>query len=599
MSARRSWWPWWAGGLFFASAASNGAAPPNILLAIADDWSWPHASAYGCRWVRTPAFDQVAERGWLFERAYTPNAKCAPSRAILLTGRATWQLGAAANHVCYFPNDIPVFTEVLAQHGWHVGFTGKGWAPGNSQGRALTGRPYSKRTTTAPTRAISAIDYAANFEDFLAARPASAPFFFWYGGIEPHRPYEFGSGIRLGGKKLEDVDAVPPYWPDDPTVRTDILDYAFEVEYFDQHLGRMLEILDRRGELSNTVVIVTSDNGWPFPRCKGNVYELANHMPLAIQWLARLPQPGRRIREWFTFTDLAPTVLGLAGLAPDQVGMTVLAGVDWSPALRGEAPPPAREFILLGQERHDVGRPHDWGYPVRAILEGSWLYLWNCEPMRWPAGNPETGYMNCDGGPTKSLILNLRRQQPEPVPESWTLCFGRRPAEELYDVVLDPGCATNLLRSEPDIARARALRQRLEAQLRREGDLRVQGRGREYEGHPYANPAHERCYERMAAGEKLARGWIEPTDDERDFYRHAPRIRHFEAVRTNDGVELVWDVSNNPLDAVPTEILIEPHVGYVGEDAGRCTVVASGQREWTLTALNPAGTNRVRAVLRE
>ena len=71
---------------------------PNILFAIADDWGFGHASAYGCKWVKTPAFDRVAREGILFTRAYTPNAKCAPSRAIILTGRYSWQLESAANH---------------------------------------------------------------------------------------------------------------------------------------------------------------------------------------------------------------------------------------------------------------------------------------------------------------------------------------------------------------------------------------------------------------------------------------------------------------------------------------------------------------------
>ena len=79
------------------------SSPPNILFAIADDWSYGHAGAYGNRWVQTPAFDRVARDGILFTHAYTPNAKCAPSRACLLTGRNSWQLKDACNHICLFP----------------------------------------------------------------------------------------------------------------------------------------------------------------------------------------------------------------------------------------------------------------------------------------------------------------------------------------------------------------------------------------------------------------------------------------------------------------------------------------------------------------
>ncbi len=119
--------------LFAFVAAFVGAAyaaeRPNILFAIADDWG-KHASAYGTRWVKTPAFDRVAREGILFNNAYTPNAKCAPSRACILTGRNSWQLKEAANHICYFPPEFKGWGEALAEHSWFVGHTMKGWGPG-------------------------------------------------------------------------------------------------------------------------------------------------------------------------------------------------------------------------------------------------------------------------------------------------------------------------------------------------------------------------------------------------------------------------------------------------------------------------------------
>ena len=135
--------------LVLASAigVSAGDSRPNILFAIADDWGL-HASAYGTRWVKTPAFDRVAREGILFNNAYTPNAKCAPSRACLLTGRNSWQLGAAANHISYFPSKFKGWGEALAEKGWFVGHTQKGWGPGvatNAAGkpRQMTGRAFN------------------------------------------------------------------------------------------------------------------------------------------------------------------------------------------------------------------------------------------------------------------------------------------------------------------------------------------------------------------------------------------------------------------------------------------------------------------------
>jgi N-sulfoglucosamine sulfohydrolase len=115
---------------FGPCTAIQAADRPNILFAIADDWSFGHATAYGCSWVKTPGFDRVAQRGILFHRAYTPNAKCAPSRASILTGRNSWQLEEASNHMCIFPTKYRTVVEALEAGGYFTGYTGKGWGPG-------------------------------------------------------------------------------------------------------------------------------------------------------------------------------------------------------------------------------------------------------------------------------------------------------------------------------------------------------------------------------------------------------------------------------------------------------------------------------------
>src|SRR5688572_27506064 len=127
-----------------AGMAAAERKPPNILFAIADDWG-AHAGAYGTAWVKTPAFDRVAREGLLFKHAYTPYAKCAPSRAIALTGRHAWQLEEAGNHISYFPIKFKTWPEALSEKGWFVGVTGKGWGPGvakhaDGKPRALIGR---------------------------------------------------------------------------------------------------------------------------------------------------------------------------------------------------------------------------------------------------------------------------------------------------------------------------------------------------------------------------------------------------------------------------------------------------------------------------
>jgi arylsulfatase A-like enzyme len=117
----------WLGGLSEIRAADP--LRPNILFAIADDWGL-HAGVYGTPWVKTPSFDRIAREGLLFRNAYTPMAKCAPSRAIVLTGRHLWQNEEAGNHMAVFPSKLKSWPEVLLEKGWHMGITGKGWGPG-------------------------------------------------------------------------------------------------------------------------------------------------------------------------------------------------------------------------------------------------------------------------------------------------------------------------------------------------------------------------------------------------------------------------------------------------------------------------------------
>jgi arylsulfatase A-like enzyme len=499
-------------------AAEETAVRPNILFCIADDASYPHMGAYGTKWVSTPAFDRVAREGILFPRAYTPNAKCAPSRACILTGRNSWQLKEACNHWPFFPPEFKTYCEALAEHGYFVGKTAKGWAPGvardeHGKPRQLAGTPFEKRKTTPPAKAINATDYAGNFEDFLDAAPDDKPWCFWYGSTEPHRAYEYGAGIAKAGKKLTDIDRVPDFWPDNETVRTDLLDYAFEIEYFDSHLARMLELLEQRGQLENTLVLVTADNGMPFPRVKGQEYEMSNHLPLAIMWPHGIKKPGRVVDDYVSFIDFAPTFIELAGLSWDQTGMAPKTGRSLTDIFQSDKSGrvnPERDHVLIGKERHDVGRPHDQGYPIRGIVKDGLLYLHNFETSRWPAGNPETGYLNTDGSPTKTVVLETRGDKSRE--QFWRWSFGKRESDELFDVAADPYCMNNLAARTDRNATMTALREQLFKELKQQEDPRMLGKGDVFDKYPYADPGGRGFYERYTSGEPVRAGWVNPSD---------------------------------------------------------------------------------------
>ena len=495
---------------------------PNILFAIADDASWKHFGAYGCDWVKTPAFDYIADNGILFTNAYTPNAKCAPSRACILTGRNSWQLEEACNHSPNFPAKFKTYVEALGENGYFIGSVAKGWAPGNpgeinGRKRELTGPKFDEFTTVPPTSQINKNDYARNFEAFLDAKPEGQPFCFWYGSTEPHRRYEFESGIKKGGKNTAEIDEVPDFWPDVDTIRKDMLDYAFEIEYFDSHLDKMLKKLDELGELENTIVVVTADNGMPFPRIKGQVYEYSNHLPLAIMWPKGIKNPGRTVDDIVSFIDFAPTYFDITGINPENAGMVPMSGKSLTDILYVEKEGqvnPERNFVLVGKERHDVGRPNDEGYPVRGILSDGFLYLRNFKPERWPLGNPETGYLNCDGSPTKTYLLDTRRKKG--IMEYWQLNFGKRDNEELYNILKDPFCMNNLATNN----NYSEIKTRLEAQmtekLREQNDPRILGDGDIFDNYEYSG-AVRNYYNRYMNGENIPADWVNKTDYDPDL----------------------------------------------------------------------------------
>ncbi len=495
---------------------------PNVLIAVGDDISWLHMGAYGCSWVRTPAFDRVAENGILFRNAYTPNAKSSPSRACLLTGRNSWQLEEAANHVPFFPAKFTTFVEALDNNGYYTGFTAKGWAPGvavDSAGnpRNLTGKAFNSEKLTPPATGISNYDYAGNFEAFLNAKDPSLPFSFWYGAHEPHRRYQFGSGVTLGGKDPGDIEKVPGFWPDNETVRNDMLDYAYEIEHFDSHLQKMIDLLETRGELDNTIIIVTADNGMPFPRAKGQCLEYSNHMPLAIMWGKGIKNPGRAVYDYVSFIDIAPTVLEACGIAPEESGMQPVEGKSLMGIFktrRAGLIDKSRDFVLIGKERHDVGRPDDAGYPVRGIVKEGYLYLVNYKPNRWPSGNPETGYLDCDASPVKSLILNMKRTNQSDY--YWNLSFAKRPEEELYNVNSDPECLVNLAPDQGYYPLRQRLREQMLEALREQKDPRIIGDGDIFDKYPYSSEAVRDFHNRYMKGQisRSSAGWVDSTDFE-------------------------------------------------------------------------------------
>ena len=464
----------WASAIS-ARAGQKSAKRPNILFAIADDWGWFHAGAYGDPVVKTPAFDRVAKEGVLFKHAYISSPSCTPCRNSILTGQYHWRLGPGANLWSTLDPATPVYPLLLKKAGYHIGSWRKSWGPGSLKG-------WKDHPAGKPGKGL---------DSFLAARPEGAPFCFWLGASDPHRCYKLHSGEKSG----IDLDKIKLFkcFPDSRAVRGDVADYYFEVQRFDNDVGKALKKLEEIGELENTIFVITGDHGMPFPRCKGNLYDSGARVPLAIRWGAKIKKPGRVIEDFVSLTDLAPTFLEIAGVEVPEV-MTGRSLVNILTSDKdGMVEPDKRSFVLHGKERHVPGQEgHKGGYPCRAIRNHEFLYIRNFKPERWPAGTPNyekaaikgAWLTDCDNGPTKTYMTQ-NKDKDEHHGRLWELSFGKRPAEELYDCKKDPEQLKNLADDPALAATKKKLSDLLMKNLKATGDPRATGGGDEFDKYPY------------------------------------------------------------------------------------------------------------------
>ena len=468
-----------------AVASPLDAAQPNIVLALGDDLG-RYASCYRNPAepspndvLATPVFDQLAREGCLFENAFVSVSSCSPSRAAVLSGRHFFRNGSHSQlHTPWggLPQDDPWknvkgFPLLLQGAGYHIGWSHKMHISedrmgGSKQNYQQAGRRINEFSEVVSAAADQAAAKAAvlaevrqNFQRFLADRKPGQPFFYWFNPTNTHRTWVKGSGKAIWGIDPDSLKGkMPPFLPDNEVVREDFADYLGEVQAFDAAIGILCDELRQRGELDQTLVAVSGDNGIPgFPRGKTGVHDFGARVPLAIRWPAGI-KPAQRIAPPVSLIDLAPTFLAAAGLPPEPS----CNGQNLLPVLSGEAPASSlRGHAVVGREVHfHTARSGSLPYPVRALRTEKFLYVRNFAPDRRPLGdafaaadpggpdlkalmnNTGTCYPDLDASPTKTWLVQHRSD--EDMAKIWQLGFSRRPAEEFYDLQSDPHQVHNL-----------------------------------------------------------------------------------------------------------------------------------------------------------
>ena len=492
---------------------------PNILFCFSDDWG-RYASLYrdperpGLNDViETPALDEIGRNGVVFQHAFVSAPTCKPCRASVSTGMPFYRCGSNAflHHQEYGKakdpyKELPGFSELLVRNGYHVMHWGKTTnkpAKREDKTHALPINHFSQAVTAAPDKAARKEEIfsfvRSNFQRFLDEQPEDKPFFYWFGPHNSHRQWTRGSGKEIWGL---DPDALkgklPAFLPDVPDVREDIADYLGEALAWDAMVSELIEELKARGELENTLIIVSGDHGMPgMPRGKCNLHDFGSMVSLLVSWPERV-EGGRTVDDFVSLMDIAPTVLEAAGIEPPG---HMLANSFLPLLASGESGiiEPERDHVIIGRERH-VGHSQKDRIPYasRAIRTADFLLIRNFKPDRLPLGdvydpmasaedllqNHYLAYPDMDASPTKVFLMTHRESHAR----YFDYAFAARPEFELYDLKSDPDQVRNVA-SNPDYAEVlKSLTDRLMTTLRETKDPRVVGDGNTFDEKPFVDP---------------------------------------------------------------------------------------------------------------
>ncbi|MDG1804289.1 sulfatase [Flavicella sp.] len=357
---------------------------PNFLIISVDDVSWFEHSVYGTSNVPTPNVDRIAREGIIFNNGYVSAPSCAPARASMLSGKHFWELEQGAFMQAFFPQKFVTYPQVLNANGYETCSVGKNWGPGISpsqvghNSRTVAGDNYNRfmREDAKETKYLYPRDYVAGLKSFLSERSADKPFCIWAGIFEPHGSWmktneaitktksEFGIDVR----KLKSDYYNAKGNSTKPSKQK--LGFFYEMLHYDRTVKMMLDAMEEKGFLDNTMVIFIGDNGTfirgdnpsgfalnkvganQTPRGKASGYDAGVHVPFFLMWKNRT-SGGRVVDDFVSAVDIGPTILDAAGLAipKEMSGKSMMKIIDSKASGQIDA---SRDIMMTGMEHHSV-----------------------------------------------------------------------------------------------------------------------------------------------------------------------------------------------------------------------------------------------------
>ncbi len=424
--------------LFAGCSTGEEQIKPNIIVLIADDAGWQDFGCYGNAYIRTPNIDRLAAGGIRADNAFLMTPQCSPSRISILTGKYPHQTGAEDLH-SPLPATERIIPTYLKQAGYFTGYLLKGHF----------GRYGEEQFDW----------YSPDLKDFTAFldKARKRPFFLWVGFTDPHRPYD--KGVIAEPHNPEKV-IVPPYLLDDMATRLDLADYYDHITRMDNQIGQYVDILHERTLMENTLIIFFSDNGAPFPRAKGTLYDSGIKTPLIFHWPSVIGK-GQVYRDLMSVIDLAPTILAAAGVEPPQImeGRSLLN-------ILSDTKVSGRKFVYSERNWHNCDEH------MRSIRSEKYKFISNAY-VDLPHGTPA----DISASPAwKSLRQAYDKGMLSP--EQAMLFIAPRPTEELYDIENDPQELQNVITDPRYTEIANELRENLLLWRNATGDFSAEERRR-------------------------------------------------------------------------------------------------------------------------
>ncbi len=381
------------GGLAFAlgadpleAFAAENVAPgrkPNLVVFLGEGVRYDEFSCTGNSIIQTPNQDRIARQGMTFRNAFATYALCAPSRSSILTGLYTHTTGIVDNRLKQpIPQDIPIISDFLRQAGYEVAFLGKSHVKGGLQDRYWdyyfafngggTNYYHPVLTEGIAGQWSGPKTYEGYVDDLVTDRALhwleqqrKKPFCLFLCFCAPHGPFyrprrllDLYNGVKIPKPATFDDDLKQPPYPgkpsavaqannkigttilgnDDPrTLEELVKDHYAGVVDNDQNIGRVLQLLERTGQLDETAIILTSDHGFFLGEWRMWDKRFMHEPSIRVPFIVRYPgmvKAGTACEQMALNVDITPTMLELAGI-PVPAAMH---GRSLVPLLKGETP---------------------------------------------------------------------------------------------------------------------------------------------------------------------------------------------------------------------------------------------------------------------